>query len=71
MQILKLICTDSQATLQAVNSSIIPIKLVKECLDRLNHVSRKSRIPIIQVTGLEETDGNETGDSLVRQLLSK
>lgn len=62
-----LICSDSQASIKALNSWVIKSKLVWECLENLKNLSVSNKVTLKWVPGHKGIEGNEKADALARE----
>lgn len=61
------ICIDSQAAINALNSSTITSKLVSDCLTKLKSLANSCHITLCWVPGHSDVMGNEKADELARK----
>lgn len=61
------ICIDSQAAINALNSSTITSKLVSDCLTKLKQLAKSCNITLCWVPGHSDIMGNEKADELARK----
>ena len=66
-----LIRTDSQAALQAINSTLVDSATVLNCKDKLEKAQENTRIGIEWVKGHNECTGNELADHLAKEACGK
>lgn len=60
------ICSDSEASLKALNGHCFTSKLMTECLDSLRCLSNSNKVNLIWVPGHNNVVGNEKADELAR-----
>ncbi|CAD7085101.1 unnamed protein product [Hermetia illucens] len=61
------ICSDSQAALRELSSPLITSKIVQECRNRLNSMSRFNTVELLWVPGHCGIEGNEISDALAKE----
>ena len=61
------ICTDSQATLKALDKDEIKSKLVLECCDNLKELAVNNEVTLFWVPGHSDIVGNEKADELAKK----
>lgn len=60
------ICTDSQASLKALNSHCFTSKAMIECLEKVDEISSTNSITLLWVPGHHGIEGNEEADDAAR-----
>ena len=60
------ICSDSQASLKALNGHCFTSKIMIKCLDSLKCLSNSNKVNLIWVPGHSNVEGNERADELAR-----
>lgn len=58
------ICTDSQATLKALDNPLTKTKTVKACKEELSKLGKRNKVTLIWVPGHQAIEGNEEADKL-------
>lgn len=61
------ILSDSQAALRAISSTKINSRLVWECVEKLNRLSRQNKVNLYWIPGHAGIEGNEHADELAKQ----
>jgi len=61
------ICSDSQASLKALQSHCFTSKTTIECLDSVTNLARNNKVNLIWVPGHSNVEGNEKADSLAKE----
>lgn len=60
------ICTDSQASLKALNSHCFTSNLAIECFKELSRLTQNNEVTLIWVPGHNDIEGNEAADALAK-----
>lgn len=60
------ICSDSQASLKALNGHCFTSKLMIECIESLKSLSNSNKVNLLWVPGHSNVEGNEKADNLAR-----
>lgn len=61
------ILSDSQASIKALNSTVISTGLVSECLTSIQNLTKHNKLRLCWVPGHKGIEGNEVADELARQ----